>query len=1253
MLRVCACVCVFWGMTGVGIAEDGFQSLFNGKDLTGWDGNPELWSVEDGVITGKTNGPDHLEYNQFLIWRGGVLKDFELHLEFRVEGDNNSGVQYRAQEMKDVGRWSIGGYQADIHGNTAYTGMLYDERGRGIVAQRGQKVVIRSKNDKDVTKLDVSVAPIDVTQWHTMTIIARGNRLEHKIDGTTTAIIIDEDQENREMEGLLAFQVHRGPAMKAQFRNIRLKHLQGDRKVSQASRKKKSAAPRPEHAQPQWIWKQEGKEPAKQVFFRKEFEIKGAVAAARLYATCDDEMTVFLDGQKVLEHGTWSQPVFADLLKLIEKETPGGKHVLAVQARNGTSAAGLLAMLNFESGWRDAWSIVTDESWSVSTKPAKGWNELNFKAPPNWGSADVVGEIGGAPWKITQEQLLAAAPLKEPEATSIDHMVVKEGFQVDLLYSVPKDEEGSWVSMCTDPQGRLIVCDQYGGLFRVTPPGINGATEIEIEPIKVDIGEAQGLLWAFDSLYVVVNRGQKYQSGVYRVRDTDGDDQLDSLETLRKWEGGSGEHGPHAVLLTPDKKGLYIVVGNKTDLTEFASSRVPPLWDEDNMLPRAYGRGFMKGVPAPGGYVSRINPEGTEWELMTVGFRNEYDAALNADGELFTYDADMEWDMNTPWYRPTRVCHVLSGVDYGWRNGGGKFPEHFADTLPPVVNIGPGSPTGVTFGYGAKFPAKYQQAFFICDWSYGKLFAVHLKPDGASYSADFEEFITGTPLPLTDIVINPVDNAMYFAIGGRRVQSGLYKVTYKGDESTAPVDAKNQEGAELRQTRRKLEALHGAGHADAVEIAWPYLSHSDRVIRYAARTAIEHRPISEWQTRALNEKHPVALTEALLALCRKQERPSKNPKEAVDSPVPDWSGSGPVNDAELRESQAQILQALSRVAEHDLTHQQRLAALRVLQLALLRFGPPELEVRNNLISHLSDMLPGKGPEWNTMLLDVLVYLQAPAAAAKGVALLESAPSQEEQIAYAKSLRHLQSGWTPELQETYFNWFVKAAGYKGGASFSLFVSNIKEEALAHVSEADKQRLEPILTKQPEGQVNPFAAEPRPFVKEWTMEELLPLVETKLKGRDYDHGRKMFGAANCFACHRFAGEGGAVGPDLTGLAGRFDRKYILESILDPSKVVSDQYAAVQILTIDGKVIVGRIVNLAGDSFRINTDMLNPDAQVSVDRKQIEEMMPSKTSMMPKGMLNTLNEEEILDLMAFLLSRGDRSNAMFKESNQRAAR
>jgi putative heme-binding domain-containing protein len=178
-------------------------------------------------------------------------------------------------------------------------------------------------------------------------------------------------------------------------------------------------------------------------------------------------------------------------------------------------------------------------------------------------------------------------------------------------------------------------------------------------------------------------------------------------------------------------------------------------------------------------------------------------------------------------------------------------------------------------------------------------------------------------------------------------------------------------------------------------------------------------------------------------------------------------------------------------------------------------------------------------------------------------------------------------------------------------------------------------------------------PRPFVKKWTLDELAPALETKLTGRDYARGRRLFAEAKCFVCHRFAFEGGSAGPDLTGVAGRFSKRDLLESILDPSKTISDQYAAVMIVVDDGRLVVGRIVNHSGNSMRINTDMMNPDGQVGVDARRIEQISPSKTSMMPTGLLDTLNEDEILDLAAFLLSRGNRADAMFKATGNAKAR
>ncbi|MGH7972646.1 MAG: PQQ-dependent sugar dehydrogenase, partial [Limisphaerales bacterium] len=333
----------------------------------------------------------------------------------------------------------------------------------------------------------------------------------------------------------------------------------------------------------------------------------------------------------------------------------------------------------------------------------------------------------------------------------VANITVAKGFKIELLYTVPRKTEGSWVSMCIDPKGRLIVSDQNGALYRVTLPEAAGGTA-KTERINLTSGFAHGLLWAFDSLYVAVDEG-KQAHGVYRIRDTNGDDQLDKIELLRKVEA-SGEHGIHSLVLAPDGKSIYVVIGNNSSLTEMSSSRVPYDWGEDELLPRL-PTGFMDDSYAPQGYIARFDPDGKNWELMAMGMRNQFDIAFNNVGELFTHDADMEWDIGDPWYRPTRVNHIISGADFGFRNGDGKWPDYYVDSFGAVVNIGPGSPTGATFGYGAKFPARYQDALFLADWSFGKVRAVHLTPSGASYTGEIEDFINGQPFPICDLIVDP------------------------------------------------------------------------------------------------------------------------------------------------------------------------------------------------------------------------------------------------------------------------------------------------------------------------------------------------------------------------------------------------------------------------------------------------------------------------------------------------------------------
>lgn len=824
----------------------------------------------------------------------------------------------------------------------------------------------------------------------------------------------------------------------------------------------------------------------------------------------------------------------------------------------------------------------------------------------------------------------------ENKATPVGRIKAADGFKVELIYSVPGGAQGSWVNLCVDGKGRIIASDQFGGLYRFAPPAPGEALDPgKVEKVPAEIRAVNGMAFAFGALYVGVNDYEnKIPSGLYRISDSNGDDQLDRVELLREIES-RGDHGVHAVVPTPDGKGLYLVCGNGAKPTEFAaSSPVPPIWGEDHLLPRMPdGRGFMRDVMAPGGIIYKVTPDGKTFEVFSSGFRNIFDAALNRDGELFTYDADMEYDFNTSWYRPTRICHVTSGSEFGWRNGAGKRPPFYADNLPPVIDIGPGSPTGMTFGYGAKFPARYQNALFILDWSWGKLHAVHLEPAGATYKAVREEFLSGSPLPLTDALIHP-DGQMYVAIGGRRVQSGLYRISYVGNESTAPVAAKPAENP-ARTLRRELEAFHGRKDPQAVGAAWPHLAQADRFVRWAARTALEHQPADTWAERALSESDPAIRVEALLALTRaKGVCPSHR-----------GTDSRPV-DANLG---ARIVAALEGVDWQRLDAQRQLAFVRTLQVALHRFDITDAATLSRLATKLDPLFPAKTRELNWLLCETLVYLKSPTVAAKAMALIAAAPTQEEQIEYARSLRMLDTGWTIPTRTAYFEWFLKAANYRGGASFAKFIEFIRADALKTLNDKERTSLAAVLAKTPErisaienmGYV--FAG--RPFT-DWKLEELSAAARTGMTGRSFETGRRMFGAAACFACHRFGNEGGMTGPDLTGAGGRYSPHDLLDQVLNPSKEINEQFVPTIVTKNDGQTITGAIVNLNGDYVVVNEDPSDPNQRVTIDRKEVKSIEASKVSTMPPMLLSRLTKDEVLDLVAYVLSGGNPAHEMFKK-------
>ncbi|MDZ4701273.1 MAG: c-type cytochrome [Rhodothermales bacterium] len=831
------------------------------------------------------------------------------------------------------------------------------------------------------------------------------------------------------------------------------------------------------------------------------------------------------------------------------------------------------------------------------------------------------------------------------------------GFSYDHLYSPSDNEQGTWVSLTFDDKGRLIASDQHGGLYRITMPPIGAPGETVVEPIALEIGKAHGLLWAFNSLYVVVNTEEGlggYNSGLYRVFDTDNDDTLDKIETLHTFEG-AGEHGPHSLVVAPDGETLYLLAGNHTDVPAFENSLLPAVWEEDQLVPRIVDpRGHAIDRMAPGGWVARMDENGKGLEIVSAGFRNAFDLAFNQDDELFVFDADMEWDLGMPWYRPIRLNHATSGSEFGWRTGSGKWPAYYPDNLPAVVDIGQGSPTSVLMGTPLKFPQRYQRGIFLFDWSFGTIYWVDLIADGSTYRGEFEEFLSGVPLPVTDGVAGP-DGAFYFASGGRNLESHLYRVYYTGAESTDPVTFKQP--SRERDTRKMLEAFHGRRDAEAVSTAWFYLSHPDRFIRYAARVAIEHQPVDTWKNRVMIDPDPIRRINSVIALAHQ-------------------------GDASMRDG---AIDALWRVDYSALTEAQQLDLIRAYGLVFIRLGAPEGVWRQRVVDQLAPAYPADTESLNRELSRMLAYLGAPGVNEATLTLLESArggqgevpilsealtarseqygkaivemrtamPSAQE-IAYAYNLSHSKETWSETQLRRYFQWFFEALQKNGGASYRPFLENVRANAIENLPESQLEAIADLVGEMSGQQGIDFAALPQPVGpgKNWNRGEVSRLLQERIdegkEVRDIANGQRMFEASLCGACHTIQGQGGNIGPELSGVGNRFSRNDLVTAITLPSEAVSDQYASSVFTRKDGSQVMGRAVKREGGVVAVNVNPFDPTTVITLQESDIAGEEISKISPMPARLIDRLNEEEMLDLMVYLLAGGNAEHELYHPEN-----
>ncbi len=724
---------------------------------------------------------------------------------------------------------------------------------------------------------------------------------------------------------------------------------------------------------PEWIWASPEAKDNETAFFRKTFEARPGVLKAILLGACDNQMTVFLNGQRVAEIENYDRAASVDVTKHLRP----GKNTLAIQAHNFTGPAALGVALELVADLGQRQWLVSDRTWQASLVETKDWQQPGF-TPKDWKAAFSHGLAGREPWGNPFDPAKAVdaynswkLALGAQAATDAATVQVPPGFKAELVRSA-QPEEGSWVSMAFDPQGRLTLAREKRGLLRLT---LSQSGDTKVEVINDTLLECRGLLYAFGSLYAYANNSK----GLYRLRDTQGSGRLDEVKELLHTDGGVG-HGRNHVVAGPDNM-LYLVHGNNVTLAKNISAQSPLRnYRDDQLIPCPWDPQLFDGdCSLPAGHILRTDPDGKSVELFAGGFRNPLDVAFNPDGEMFTFDADMEWDVGTPWYRPNRVNHVVSGADYGWRRGTGKWPDYFPDTLPSTLDIGLASPTGIEFGTRSQFPPKYQRALFISDWSYGRILAVHLKPQGASYAATSELFVTGRPLNVTDVTFGP-DGAMYFITGGRGTQSGLYRVSYVGPNQAEPpksklAQAQEKQAAELRALRRRLEAFHRGDQqekrAAIIDTVWPNLGHADPWIRHAARIALEHQPVGLWQARALAETQTGPALTALLALARNGDR----------------------------ELQSALFTRLNRLPFATLNETQQLQALRAYELALVRLGEPSDARRLEIATRLDALYPAADRWANHQLCELLVYLKAPSVIDKTMRLIARAEASEDLMQY--------------------------------------------------------------------------------------------------------------------------------------------------------------------------------------------------------------------------------------------------------------
>jgi putative heme-binding domain-containing protein len=389
---------------------------------------------------------------------------------------------------------------------------------------------------------------------------------------------------------------------------------------------------------------------------------------------------------------------------------------------------------------------------------------------------------------------------------------------------------------------------------------------------------------------------------------------------------------------------------------------------------------------------------------------------------------------------------------------------------------------------------------------------------------------------------------------------------------------------------------------------WPHLGSEDPAIRNAARIALEWQHVRLWQTRALAEKDVTASLTALLALTR--------------------CGAG--------DAQAAILERLNALPFSTLSEELQILAARDYQLALVRLGTPDPGLSAACTQRLDALYPAKSWRVNHLFCELLAHLKAPGFRDKTVALLDASTRSEDLLQYLFYLRLVPDGWTIDQRRACFTALNHAETLEGARDYQRSLKMIRAEMLEKLTPAEHAAIAPLLALTADAAL-PQSSGPQVAVRDWKAEDLIPLLDRVGSKRSFDAGKQAFAGAQCVLCHRVGKIGALVGPDLTAVSSRFSRRDLLDSILNPSRVIDEKFRNTVFTLKGGANVIGTIEREDEMTVTIRTSPLLPQTTV-LQRADIKGREISPVSPMPPSLLNVLKPEQILDLLAYLESGGD---------------